>query len=511
MKIAQVMTYAPVGLECRPVTVEVAARPGLSSLTFVGLAGRAVAESKERIRIALRLLGIPLPTTSVVVNLAPAELIKNGTHYDLPIALALLQSMGEIPAGSLTPDTVVAGELGLGGRIRSFRQAVSMAIAAQQQSSPLIMPKAVAAEVALVGHQRVALYSNLTNLVSDLRLGVVKFGPAAGAVRKTNTNFNNQSSNQTEPTTFDDITGQTLAKRALTIALAGDHNILLTGPPGVGKSMLIEAAGNLLPALNHQQKLECTPVYSAAGLLNESNPVIENTPVRSPHHRSTVAAIIGGGSNLKPGEISLAHNGLLFLDELPHFRKEVLEALREPLQRRRVIISRLGGSYEYPCHFMLAAAYNPCPCGYWGSGSQVPCRCSEAERRRYLAALSGPILDRFSLTVRCAGVSTIVNGQKGDSEHLAASRALLQARSRQMARQGCLNGSLNNRQLTSYWEDDSLSNIVNHYLQVGGSARSAVSALKVALTIADLANEKLATAHLQEAISWLPNQSFTTF
>lgn len=494
------MTYAPVGLRCEPVTVEVAARPGLSSLTFVGLAGRAVAESKERIRIALRTLGIPLPTTAVVVNLAPAELVKNGTHYDLPITIALLMAMGELTSDAIPPDTVIAGELGLNGDLRRLKQAVNFTFTAKVGQHPVIMPKAVQPEVALVKHNRVALYGELKRLVQDMRNKTLTFAPAQQLVvtdRRVN------PAETLEPVTFDDIAGQVMAKRALTIAVAGGHNILLTGPPGVGKSMLIEAAAGLLPPLTEAEQLECTTIYSAAGLLTDAEPVIERAPWRNPHHRATTAAILGGGSILRPGEISLAHRGILFLDELPHFRAEVLEALREPLQRQKIIINRANGVYEYPCSFMLAAAFNPCPCG-WAGDVNHTCRCSPADQEHYLDRLSGPILDRFSLFVRCTGVASLVRSEKSNGEHLRASRSILAARSIQQRRQQRLNSSLGVRELKPALDIPWVAAKLNSGLQRGGSVRAAHQALRVALTIADLAGDSLREPHLVEALGWLP-------
>lgn len=534
MQTAKVLTLAPVGLECQEVLVEVAARPGLSSLTIVGLAGRAVEESKERIRLALRSLGITLPSTSIVVNLAPADLNKNGTHYDLPITLALLLAIGEVPVTSWPAarrlaggDCLVAGELGLDGSLRYVKYAVSFAMAAKTSGRGIILPRASASEATLVRGVKIATASKLEDLVEQLTSNQLRFTTTSvksataqvspASLVSINRSFDSVSS--VPPIILDDIIGQTLAKRAATVAIAGGHNLLLTGPPGVGKSLLAQAMAALLPPLTDQEQLAVTSIHSAKGLLNEQQPIVDRRPFRSPHHTASVVAIIGGGNRLHPGEISLAHHGVLFLDELPHYNRSVLEALREPLESGTVTVSRAAGSAQYPAEITLVAAFNPCPCGFWGSRYHS-CRCTILQRQQYLAKLSGPIIDRCSLFARLREVKSAAQQRAMFSprsaggfsgEHQIVKRQIITARRRQLKRQNKLNSRLTTTVTKQLLAVSKLQDSAGQYLtKLRLSWRGLFNAVRVAQTIADLEEKPLNRQHLAEAISLLPPSNLTT-
>ena len=507
MKVVTVKTLAPNGLKMQEVKVEVAARPGLSSLTIVGLAGKSLVESKERIRLALRSIGVTLPSTAVVVNLAPAEIAKDGTHYDLPITLALLVSAGYL--SDLPNDLLVFGELGLDGQIRRVRQAVSFAIWAKQEDFRCLFPKSISQEVSLVKGLRCVFGSNLADLLRQSKLGwhfqeshkVVKKELTSGSKRASNSR--NFTDSESDIITFDSIMGQNLAKRAALIAVSGNHNLLLAGPPGVGKSLLAMSMKELLPKLREREQLEVTSVHSSAGLLTEQNPYVRIAPFRNPHHTSSTVALVGGGSPIKPGEVSLAHGGILYLDELPLFSKGVLEALREPLQNKQITISRSKSNVTYPADFLLVGAFNPCPCGFLGSN--IECRCTQVQIQHYQAKLSGPIVDRFNLFARLSQVEQLEVGKVG-GEHQSALVLVQSARQRQLKRQKKLNQSLNLRELEQIITEQALqAHLESLMQQLHLSLRSVMATVRVAQTIADLADsDRLSPEHLAEAIAFLP-------
>ncbi len=386
--IARVWSCALAGLKGEPVRVEVDVHPGLPQTTIVGLPDTVVRESKDRLMAAIRNAGFTYPSGRVTVNLAPADIRKAGPWYDLPIALSILHASGQLNAA--TDELLAIGEVALDGSLRFTRGILPVAAAARAHGfRQILVPSANGPEAALVPGLRAIGAPDLLAVVLHLR-GKAPLPPAARPTYGP----------AVQP--YEDdlaaVRGQEHAKRALEIAAAGGHNLLLTGPPGAGKTMLARCLPSILPPLSHEEALVVTSIYSIAGALPEGVALMQQRPFRSPHHTISFAGLVGGGSWPRPGEISLAHRGVLFLDELPEFESRVLEAIRQPLEDRTVTIARAAGSVTYPASFMFVAARNPCPCGYWGDPDQ-PCRCSDAAVRRYDARLSGPLLDRIDLHV----------------------------------------------------------------------------------------------------------------
>lgn len=357
--LAKVITGANLGLDAVPITIEVdIASKGLPAFTLVGLGDRAVEESKERVRSALINTGADFPAKRITINLAPADLPKEGPSFDLPIAVGVLVASGQLVTDS--SDTLIAGELSLDGGLRSIHGVLAYAILAKKLGlKKIIVPKDNAKEAAVVAGLEVYPFLSLTEVIHFLS-GVSKFIPQV----QTKLDLEEDSTYEYD---FKDIKGQEQAKRALEIAAAGGHNILMKGPPGVGKTLLSRAFPSILPPLTYEEALEVTKLYSLTGNLPSDKPFITTRPYRTPHHTASYVGMIGGGNSIKPGEVSLAHRGVLFCDELPEFPRQVLESLRQPLEDKKVTISRASGSLTFPSQFILIAAHNPCPCGFLGS------------------------------------------------------------------------------------------------------------------------------------------------
>lgn len=492
MKIVRVVTLAPEGIIAQSVQVEVAARPGLSALTIVGLPGRAVAESKERVRLALRNLGVTLPATNIVINLAPASLRKDGTHYDLPIALALLMAIGRVKSDAIPKNCVVFGELGLDGSVRGVKNAVVLAHHAWSQHLGCLLPSANVPSVRILEGLQYRGVQTVGEVVERLKPGQWTYDVGhAGSV------------NTDDPTavTLDDVIGQTVAKRAVVIAAAGGHPLFLTGPPGVGKTMLAQVVHSLQPPLTPAQQVESTLIHSAAGLLDAAQPVVNAPPWRSPHHTATISAMVGTALGY-PGETALAHHGTLFLDELPLFSKTVIESLREPIQNGEVRVSRGNKSLHWPAGFTLVAAANPCPCGYFGDPSK-PCSCTIVQRQNYQRRISGPLLDRFGLHVRCTRSTLAGNATQG--EHLIWKERVAAARERQYARQQTTNNRAPAGVIQSIIQQAGLDPVIHRLVHESDrSMRSVMQIARVALTIADLDMEPLKSCHIEEALFLVP-------
>ena len=490
------------GIEGYAVTVEAYSADGLPMFEIVGLPDAAVKESRERVRAALGSCGLTLPVARLTINLAPADTRKEGPSYDLPIALAILASSGQL-APQAIEGVAAVGELSLSGGVMGVRGALSMAIAAKERGiGELLLPAANAREAACVDGLRVLPVSSLQEALDHLR-GVKHIEPAQAVP------YVQRLQSRTTASDFADVRGQRSAKRALEIAAAGGHNVLMVGPPGSGKTMMARCLPGILPDMALEEALEVTRIHSAAGTLAADSGLLLQRPFRAPHHTASAAALIGGGPKARPGEISLAHGGVLFLDELPEYDRMALEALRQPLEDGFVSVVRVAAQARYPARAMLVAAMNPCPCGHYGSKTQV-CRCTQREISRYLGRISGPLLDRIDirLEISAVPVSQITDGAREESS--AAIRARVQAaRERQRARYGesgiACNAELTARQVTDLCALDAASREVleRACARYQLSMRAVNRVLKVSRTIADLAGEEaIGRGHLLEALAY---------
>lgn len=387
----RVLSGCLLGVEGFPIDVEVDVRPGLPGFEIVGLPSASVKESRARVRSAVRNSGYQFPTKKVVVNLAPADAKKDGSLFDLAIALAILVHQGELPSQNLR-NMLIAGELSLGGEIRPISGVLALARLARQHGWSIVVPSGNAEQAAFINDLKVIP-------VNTLREAVEILNGRNYCARITPPKYEGFAHEPVQ----EQIKGQQTAKRALQIAAAGRHHILLVGPPGVGKTLLARTAPALLPPMTKDEAIEVTAIYSAAGMADTS--LIQYRPVRIPHHSATRTAVLGGGAHPRPGEISLAHRGLLILDELPEFSSDVLQALREPLDQKQIHISRAGYRVTFPADCWIVATANPCPCGYFGSNTK-DCRCSSAELSRYQRKLRGPLLDRFDIFCQLDAVTT---------------------------------------------------------------------------------------------------------
>lgn len=496
--LARAVTGALVGIDAVVVEVEADVSPGLPQLATVGLPDGAVREGRDRVRAAIRNCGFTLPPRRITVNLAPASVRKEGPAYDLPIALAILAAAGQIP-GTRLRTYAVAGELALDGRVKPVRGALAIASAARSAGlDGLVVPAANAPEAALVEGIE-ALPVNTLAEAACFFSGERTIAPAIPAADRQV---------QTDAPDLAEVRGQEHAKRALEVAAAGGHNVLLVGPPGAGKTMLARRLPGILPPLRRSEALEVARVYSVAGLA-DGRGRLPCRPFRSPHHSVSDAGLIGGGTWPRPGEVTLAHRGVLFLDELPEFRRSALELLRQPLEERRITITRAAGSITLPASFLLVAAMNPCPCGYFGDRDR-PCTCAPWAVARYRSRLSGPLLDRIDLHVLVPRVKVSALGGKASGEPSATVRERVRAaRARQTARYGAdpplLNAELRGARLREACAlEPSARRLIEMATErLGLSARAYVRMLRVARTIADLAGEEhIAPAHLAEAIQY---------
>lgn len=500
-----VKTYgcAITGIGATMVTVEVSVDLGVNFL-LVGLPDSAVKESRERISTAISQYGYHIPGKKVVINMAPADIRKEGTAYDLTIALGILAASGNIKA-DLLEHYVVMGELSLDGSLRPIKGALPIAIEARRQKfKGIILPSDNAREAAIVNNLEVYGADNIKQVIDFLN----QEGTLPLTEYDTREEFSRSLCNYEYD--FSDVKGQETAKRALEIAAAGGHNVIMIGAPGSGKTMLAKRMPSILPPLSLEESLETTQIHSVAGKMKKEDALIAVRPFRAPHHTVSDVALVGGGVNPQPGEISLAHNGVLFLDELPEFKRTVLEVLRQPMEDRKVTVSRAKMTVEYPASFMLVAAMNPCPCGYYNHPT-IPCTCPPGAVKKYMNRVSGPLMDRIDIHLEVVPVpfKDLSNLQPGEPsaairERVIKARKIQEDRYKDYPGIHC-NAQMTTKLLRQYCviDEDGSSLMKKAMGRLGLSARAYDRILKVARTIADLeGSERIHTAHLSEAINY---------
>lgn len=499
----KIYSEALYGIEGIPITIEVNISEGLPKFDVVGLPDQAVNEAKERVIAAINNSDRFFPPKRITINLAPADIKKSGSMYDLAFALGILSSSAQLFFSDFMNSTIILGELALDGSVREVKGIFSM----------LLNAKELGIKNAIIP------FNNMeeANIIEGLNLYPVKTlkeamdvseGKKEAIISKGNFNF---TSDNNEAVDFSEVKGQEYAKRAAMIAAAGGHNFIMIGSPGCGKTLIAKRIPTILPPLTFEEAIEVTKIYSSYGLLSKNMPIVKKRPFRIPHHTSSYVSLVGGGRNIKAGEITLAHNGVLFLDEFVEFQSSALQTLREPMEEKTITISRANGSISFPANFTLVAAMNPCPCGYYGDEKHI-CRCSENARKKYIAKLSGPILDRIDISIEVRGIDYDKMISKADGETSSSMRKIVtdarkiqEKRFRENGLKIFSNSSMGIKDIEKFCILDSKAkNILNMAMQkFSMSARSYNKILKVSRTIADIENkEVIETSHITEALQY---------